>query len=172
METEVVEHEYLAALCDFAAQRVLGLQDPDRSRTHVHSGRDLSIKVSAHSDKIAGIREAVGRRATELGADRRVVDDLRTVVSEACNNVVLHAYPEDAGERPLEVLLRQRQDDLQLIVRDHGKGLQPSPSARPPGLRMGLLLMGAMSSCLQLRGRQGRGTELVLRIPLHLSSRV
>jgi serine/threonine-protein kinase RsbW len=138
----------------------------------VHPGRDLSIKVSAQSDKIADIREAVGRRATELGADRRVVDDLRTVVSEACNNVVLHAYPEDAGERPLEVLLGQRQDDLQLVVRDQGKGLQPSPSARPPGLRMGLLLMGAMSSCLQLRGRQGRGTELVLRIPLHLSSRV
>jgi anti-sigma regulatory factor (Ser/Thr protein kinase) len=130
-------------------------------------GRDLSIKVSAQPDKIALIREAVGRRAGELGANRRVVDDLRTVVSEACNNVVLHAYPEDSGERPLEVLLRQKQDELQLIVRDEGEGLRPSHGDRMPGLRMGLLLVGAISSCFQLRSRQGRGTELVLRIPLH-----
>jgi anti-sigma regulatory factor (Ser/Thr protein kinase) len=133
-------------------------------------GRDLSIKVSAQPDKIAPIREAVGEHARELGADRRTVDDLRTVVSEACNNVVLHAYPEDAGDRPLEVLLRQKQDELQLVVRDEGGGLQPSHSARPPGLRMGLLLVGAISSCFQLRSRQGGGTELVLRIPLHPSS--
>ena len=54
---------------------------------------DLLIQVDAHAENIALVREAVGNRARELGANRAVVDDLRTVVSESCNNVVLHVYP-------------------------------------------------------------------------------
>lgn len=128
--------------------------------------RNLLIRLPAQPDNVAVIREAVGKRAQILGADRRVVDDLRTVVSEACNNVVLHAYPEDARERPLEVTLRQEDDGLRLIVRDEGLGIQPPPTDKPLGLRMGLLLVGAISSCFQLRSRRGQGTELALRIPL------
>ncbi|MFL5899811.1 MAG: ATP-binding protein [Solirubrobacterales bacterium] len=136
----------------------------------MHPGKDFSIKVSAQPDQIALIRERVGERARELGADRRVVDDLRTVVSEACNNVVLHAYPERARERPLEILLHQEQDGLQLIVRDRGQGLRPSHDDNSGGLRMGLLLVGAISSHFQLRSRRGKGTELALSIPLQADS--
>jgi serine/threonine-protein kinase RsbW len=132
----------------------------------VRTADDLSINVPAEAGEVAGIREAIGKRARALGADRQAVDDLRTVVSEACNNVVLHAYPAGARDRPLEVSLRQEQGDLRLIVRDQGQGLQPPPRDRPLGLRMGLLLVGAISSCFQLRSRRGGGTELTLRMPL------
>jgi anti-sigma regulatory factor (Ser/Thr protein kinase) len=127
---------------------------------------DLSIKVDADAENIALVREAVGKRARELGANRAVVDDLRTVVSEACNNVVLHAYPEDVPRRPLEVHLSAREGDLQLIVRDEGEGIQAPSGERPFGMRMGLLLVGAISSCFHLRSRRGKGTELLLRVPL------
>lgn len=130
------------------------------------SDEDLSIRVAARPQNVARVREAVGERARELGADRELVDDLRTVVSEACNNVVLHAYPEDAEERPLEVVLSREPDGFQLVVRDEGGGMRPSPGSRPLGLRMGLLLVGAISSCFQLRSRRGGGTELALRVPL------
>ena len=133
-------------------------------------GRDLSIKVAARPENVALVREAVGERARELGADHQIVDDLRTVVSEACNNVVLHAYSEDAEDRPLEVLLSPEPDGLQLVVRDKGRGIRPSQDGKPAGLRMGLLLMGAISSCFQLRSRRGGGTELALWVPLRASS--
>lgn len=132
-------------------------------------GRNLSIKVAAHPEKVALVREAVGERARELGADHRIVDDLRTVVSEACSNVVLHAYPEDAEDRPLEVLLSKERDGLRLVVRDKGRGIRPSQDSGPGGMHMGLLLMGAMSSCFQLRSWRGGGTELALRVPLQVS---
>lgn len=134
------------------------------------TGGDLLIRLPALPDNIAVIRAAVGKRAQELGANRRVVDDLRTVVSEACTNVVLHAYPDEAEERPLEVSLRPGADALQLVVRDEGEGVQSTGGDRPPGLRMGLLLAGAISSCLQLRSRRGRGTELTLQIPLQAAT--
>jgi anti-sigma regulatory factor (Ser/Thr protein kinase) len=134
------------------------------------SGSDLLIRLPAQPDNIAVIRAAVGERARELGANRRVVDDLRTVVSEACTNVVLHAYPEEVQQRPLEVSLRREQGRLQLVVRDEGEGVQSTGGDRPPGLRMGLLLAGAISSCFQLRSRRGKGTELTLQIPLQATT--
>ncbi len=133
-------------------------------------GSDLLIRLPAQPDNIAVIRAAVAERARELGANRRVVDDLRTVVTEACTNVVLHAYPEEAQQRPLEVSLRREEEALQLIVRDEGKGVQASGGERPYGLRMGLLLAGAISSCFQLCSRRGRGTELTLQIPLQATT--
>jgi anti-sigma regulatory factor (Ser/Thr protein kinase) len=134
------------------------------------TGRDLSIEVAARPQNVARVREQVGERARRLGADRRIVDDVRTVVSEACNNVVLHAYPKDAEDRPLEVLLHQELDVLKLVIRDRGRGIRLPGTGRPLGLRMGLLLVGAISSCFQLRSRRGGGTELALWIPLHSDS--
>jgi anti-sigma regulatory factor (Ser/Thr protein kinase) len=123
------------------------------------------LKLAAQPKNIAGVREAVAARARQLGADEGTVDDLKTAVSEACNNVVLHAYPDDAPERPLEVSLRQEKNGLQLAVRDQGQGIQPR-SGRAKGLRMGLLLVGAISTCFVLRSGHGRGTELTLWVPL------
>jgi anti-sigma regulatory factor (Ser/Thr protein kinase) len=99
----------------------------------------------------------------------RGIEDLKTVISEACANVVLHAYPSDADERPLEVELAREGDALEAIVRDRGQGIQPYAEAKPPGLRLGLLLIGAMASCFQLRSAHDRGTELLVRFPLPAS---
>jgi anti-sigma regulatory factor (Ser/Thr protein kinase) len=125
--------------------------------------------LPAQPDSVGVIREAVAERARELGLDRQRVDDLRTVVSEACANVVLHAYPDGSEERPLEVDLDRGKDGLKLTVRDKGCGVQPAPKGRARGLQMGLLLIGALSSCFQLRSRRGGGTELTLLIPLAAS---
>jgi len=133
------------------------------------TGTDLSIALPAQPESVAVVREAVAERARELGLDRQVVDDLRTVVSEACANVVLHAYPDEREERPLIVDLARREDGLRLTVRDKGCGIQPAGSERARGLRMGLLLIGALSSCFQLRSRRGGGTELTLLIPFAAS---
>jgi serine/threonine-protein kinase RsbW len=127
---------------------------------------DFSIALPARPHNVGVIREAVAKRARELGLDRQAVDDLKTVVSEACANVVLHAYPDEPEERPLEVDLDCRKEGLRLTVRDQGCGIQPIRSRRVRGLRMGLLLIGALSSCFQLRSRRGGGTELTLLIPL------
>jgi serine/threonine-protein kinase RsbW len=130
----------------------------------------LSIDLPATAANVALIREKVADRAGALGLDRRVVEDLTTVVSEACANVVLHAYAEDEEERPLQVTLSGEGDSLRVTVRDRGQGIQPPQGDRPLGLRMGLLLVGAVSSCFELRSRRGRGTELTLLIPLAAGS--
>jgi serine/threonine-protein kinase RsbW len=65
----------------------------------------LHLQLPAEPDSIARARDAVADRGGELGLDPGAIDDLRTVVSEACTNAVLHAYPDEAVDRPVEVEL-------------------------------------------------------------------
>lgn len=130
------------------------------------AGEQLLLKVSAEADNVAVIREAVGTRAKELGLGRTAINDLKTVVSEACANIVLHAYPEDAGQRPIEVEMGRTERAVSVTVRDQGIGIRPAAKPKPPSLRLGLQLIGAIASCFQIRSGRGRGTELVIQLPI------
>ena len=88
-----------------------------------------------------------------------MLDDVRTAVSEACNNVVLHAY--DGGEGPLEVDVRVGEGEIWVAVRDQGDGIQPhpiDPSAEVQGV--GLSLITALTDRVEFLGGAGEGTEV------------
>jgi serine/threonine-protein kinase RsbW len=68
---------------------------------------------------LTGIAESLDLGSSRLGGSE--LNDIRTAVTEACNNVVLHAYAD--GEGPLEVELFLRRGALEVVVRDHGVGL-------------------------------------------------
>src|SRR5689334_24137129 len=79
--------------------------------------------------------------------------------TEACTNVVVHAYEEDAGV--LEVEMLADETGLTIVVRDHGAGIQPRPArAEPPALGLGLPLIAALSDAFELKGSAGQGTEV------------
>jgi anti-sigma regulatory factor (Ser/Thr protein kinase) len=129
----------------------------------------LSMSLDAEAGNVAVVREAVADRAHALGLGPVQIDDLKTAVSEACTNVVLHAYPDRGGERPLGVELRREEGMLLLWVRDEGIGIQPPRGPRTDGMRMGLLVVGALASSFELRSEHERGTELLIRFPLATS---
>jgi serine/threonine-protein kinase RsbW len=130
----------------------------------------LSLKLAAEPGNVRRVRDEVARRAETLGLAAAGVDDLKTIVSEACSNVVRHAYPEGAVERPMEVEMEKDDGDLKVVVRDSGSGIRPPTGARPSSLRLGFILIGSLADCLQLRTEKGRGTELLLTVPLALAS--
>src|SRR5699024_6191551 len=63
----------------------------------------LRLELPALSENVARVRSAVAERAEAYGLAAALVADLKTVVSEACANVVLHAYAGAAEPGPLEV---------------------------------------------------------------------
>lgn len=126
----------------------------------------LRLRLPALAENVAVVREAVGVEAEAMGMGPREVGDLRTVVSEACNNAVLHAYAADAEERPLEIDLRRDGESLEVVVRDRGRGISPRSDKSPESLRLGLTLIGSLASCFNLRSGREWGTELSVRIPL------
>jgi anti-sigma regulatory factor (Ser/Thr protein kinase) len=130
----------------------------------------LSLKMAAEPENVRHARDEVARRAEALGLSPAGVDDLKTIISEACANVVRHAYPEGATERPMEVEMEKDNGDLRVVVRDNGTGIRPPTGARPSSLRLGFILIGSLADYLQLRTGKGRGTELLLKVPLRLAS--
>ena len=63
-------------------------------------------------------------------------------VSEACTNVVMHAYVSAAAPGSLTVEASQRNGELVVAVRDEGQGMLPRPDS--PGLGLGLSIIGRL----------------------------
>ena len=127
-----------------------------------HSG--LLFTLPAKAENVAVVRHAIGGLAETLGMDPIAVSDLKTIVSEACTNVAVHAYGEDDG--PLEVEVTPDEDGMTVTVRDRGSGIRPKPDLDQSRLRLGLPLIAALSSSFSISGGLGRGTEVVMRMDL------
>jgi anti-sigma regulatory factor (Ser/Thr protein kinase) len=90
--------------------------------------------------------------------------DLKTIVTEACTNVVRHAYPDGVGRFEVEAFPEQGQ--LAVLVRDFGAGMQPTVHRDHTSMRIGLGLISQMSSHFEIgTGSQG-GTVVRMRLPL------
>jgi anti-sigma regulatory factor (Ser/Thr protein kinase) len=106
---------------------------------------------------LAGLAEAVELSEPDL-------HDIRTAVSEACNNVVQHAYPE--GEGPLEVDVGVAENRLDVVVRDRGCGIRPLISSALDGrFGLGIPLMQSLAERVQFSVAMGKGTEVEMTFP-------
>jgi serine/threonine-protein kinase RsbW len=119
----------------------------------------LRLRMPAEAENVALVRQALSGMAESIGMDAHLLADMKTTVTEACNNVVVHAYPDSAGA--LEVEVRPNGRAVRVIVRDFGSGMQPrSLEPEHPSLGLGLPLIAALSNSFEIRGGSGRGIEI------------
>src|SRR6476620_8908740 len=123
------------------------------------------MTLPAQAGNVAVVRHALAGLADRIGMDEPGIADLKTVVTEACMNVVVHAYPADEPG-PLEVEATQELDGLTVVVRDFGMGIRPRPDIERPSLRIGLTLIAALSKSFATKGGVDRGTEIRMHLPL------
>ena len=128
----------------------------------------LLITLPARPENVAVVRHAVAGLAERLGMGEPGLGDLKTVVTEACMNVVVHAYDgEEPG--PLQVEATPDGDGLTVSVRDFGGGIRPDAGAdgdERQSLKIGLTLIAALSSSFAIAGGIGRGTEVKMHLAL------
>jgi anti-sigma regulatory factor (Ser/Thr protein kinase) len=123
----------------------------------------LHITLPAQPDSLPVARRAIGAHAERLGVAEARIPDLKTVVSEACANVVRHAYPGDDETGTLELDFNSEPQQLSIVVRDFGGGVRPLSSDDVPSLRLGLPIIGALSSSFNLVSVLSCGTEITIR---------
>lgn len=123
----------------------------------------LRRRAPAHPEGVAPLRHAVAAFACELGLGAERVEDVALAVSEACSNVVVHAYR--AGE-PGEIRVEADADRgaLQVRVADDGVGCAPRPDS--PGLGLGLDLVELLADDVRLAPGRPRGTLVTMRFDL------
>src|SRR5215210_3350378 len=87
---------------------------------------DLELKLPARAENVAVVRHAFGGFAEALTVDEQTLADIKLAVTEACTNVVIHAYERDAlGDLEVDATI----DDqlLTVVIRDNGRGIVPRP---------------------------------------------
>jgi serine/threonine-protein kinase RsbW len=95
--------------------------------------------------------------ADAVNLDGRLFNDAATAISEACNNVVLHAYKGRSG--PLTVWLGFGPEGLEAVVTDRGAGLTRAPP-RGGSLGLGLGVIAALADRAEFRSRDQAGTQV------------
>jgi serine/threonine-protein kinase RsbW len=95
-----------------------------------------------------------------LEMDPELLDDLKTSVSEACNNVVLHAYGEELG--PMEIRVYADRDALRVSVRDEGAGLTGLAAGGETAHGIGVSVIEALTREARFSPREGGGTEVTM----------
>jgi serine/threonine-protein kinase RsbW len=131
--------------------------------THAATPSPVRLSLPAQARNIAVVRRALEAIAEELALPRRLIEDMRLAVTEACTNVVRHAYTdrEARAAGTLRVELLPEHHGMCVVVEDRGRGLGPSPDVGGPGL--GLPLIAALTSRLEVtHGAGDRGSRVAM----------
>src|SRR5918993_2537218 len=122
----------------------------------VTSTPDLELKLPARAENVAVIRHAFGGFAEVLSVDEQTLADIKLAVTEACTNVVIHAYEDEIGSLEDDASFDDQR--LTVVIRDSGRGILPRPDS--PGLGLGLPLIATLAESLELGRDDEDRTEI------------
>jgi serine/threonine-protein kinase RsbW len=117
----------------------------------------LNLRLNSRPDSAGLVRAALGGLAEPFRLREELVNDLKTAISEACNNAVEHAYRGQGGAIAVHVDIGLESVDVS--VRDWGGGFQ---HLAPTGdrLRVGLPVINALADRAEFLTAPGSGTEV------------
>jgi serine/threonine-protein kinase RsbW len=117
----------------------------------------VRLDVESLPENVALVRAALSGIAEAVGLGDELTSDLKTALSEACNNVALHAY--EGGSGPLIAEIAVTEHGVSVSVRDEGSGLRRI-SGGEDRMGLGLAVISALASQSEFRRPEGGGTEV------------
>ena len=128
------------------------------------------IEFLSRSANEAFARTAAACFAAQLDPTLEEIGDIKTAVSEAVTNAIVHAYPDTLGQVSLRLRLFP-DHSLEIQVRDWGKGIADIDQAREPMFTtggaersgMGFTIMESFTDSLKVRSAPGAGTTVTMR---------
>ena len=129
----------------------------------------MSIKFQSRSTNEAFARQAVAAFAAQLDPTIEEINDIKTAVSEAVTNCIVHAYKDTLGYITLAAKLYD-DGEIQITVRDKGCGIADVQQARQPMFTtgdagrsgMGFTIMESFMDKLRVRSRESVGTQVIM----------
>ena len=130
----------------------------------------MILEFPSRSANEAFARSAVACFAAQLDPTMEELGDIRTAVSEAVTNCIVHAYPQELGT----VMLRCRilkDNVLDIVVKDKGVGIPDVDQARKPMFTtggaersgMGFTIMESFMTSISVTSEPGKGTTVHMR---------
>ncbi len=130
----------------------------------------VTLEFLSRSSNEGFARVAAAAFAAQLDPTLDEVGDIKTAVSEAVTNAIVHAYPDALGKIVLKLKIRP-QDILEITVRDWGHGIEDVAQAREPLFTtggeersgMGFTIMESFMDSLTVKSASGKGTTVTMR---------
>ena len=130
----------------------------------------MILEFPSRSTNEAFARSAVACFAAQLDPTLEELGDIRTAVSEAVTNCIVHAYPNDYGLVTLRCRIL-KDNILDIVVKDQGVGISDIEQARRPMFTtggmdrsgMGFTIMESFMTTFEIRSAPGKGTTVHMR---------
>lgn len=130
----------------------------------------IVLAMPCESRFLSVMRLTVAGAAARAGLAVGDVDDLKVAASEACTNVIEHAYTDDpGGDCGITMRLQVKQGELRVEVEDQGAGFDPKrlPKVDPEQRvteegGLGIYLMHSLMDEVKIESAPGSGTRVVL----------
>lgn len=130
----------------------------------------VTLEFLSRSTNEGFARIAVAGFAAQLDPTLDELGDIKTSVSEAVTNAIVHAYPDELGRISMKIKILEN-NILEIVVRDWGRGIENVEQARRPLFTtggeersgMGFTIMESFMDHLKVKSEPGKGTTLVMR---------
>ncbi len=130
----------------------------------------IALECLSRSANEAVVRTAVACFAAQLDPTLDELGDIKTAVSEAVTNAIVHAYPDALGKIQVKACILE-DNVLEITVRDWGRGIDDVAQAREPLYTtggeersgMGFTIMESFMDQLIVRSTPGKGTRVTMR---------
>ncbi len=129
----------------------------------------IRLELPSRSSNEAVARGVVAAFAAQLDPTLEELGDIKTAVSEAVTNCIVHAYPDRIGIIILQCQIVQ--DTLEIVVRDRGRGIENLEQARRPLFTtggaersgMGFTIMESFMTEFRVQSQPGKGTTVRMK---------
>ena len=130
----------------------------------------MILEFPSKSANEAFARSAVACFAAQLDPTLEEMGDIRTAVSEAVTNCIVHAYPEGLGTVSMRCRIL-KDNVLDIVIKDRGVGIPDIDQARRPAFTtggadrsgMGFTIMESFMTDLEISSKAGKGTTVHMR---------
>lgn len=130
----------------------------------------IKLEFPSKSSNEAFARAAAAAFAAQLDPTMEELGDIKTAVSEAVTNAIVHAYPEELGRISMRLRILEG-GTLEISVKDWGRGMEDVEQAMRPLYTtggeersgMGFTIMGSFMDKLRVRSKPGKGTTVTMR---------
>ena len=131
----------------------------------------IELKFNAVTSNIAFARTSVCAFIAPLNPTLEEVAEIKTLVSEAVSNAIIHGYKQDA-KRYVFVKASYCDQNIEIIVQDYGVGIKNIEQAMTPCYTtnseeehagMGITIMQSLSDLFSIRSTPGLGTIVIIQ---------
>ena len=130
----------------------------------------IKLEFPSCSSNESFARAAAAGFAAQLDPTLEELGDIKTAVSEAVTNCIVHAYPDSIGKITMRLRIIDG-EKLEITIKDRGRGIEDVQQAMMPMYTtggeersgMGFTIMGSFMDKLRVRSSPGKGTTVVMQ---------